>query len=131
MHTVKKNRLLLFNVGEEGAAVTGAVGEEGAVVEIQTLAPIRQTRQTPPTIKINKIKAKVRRVIIVIKIKNLTSEAKSTLIFPRMPDGPVRSIGRKGNLLHTALTPWSVNGSMLWPQGPERLASLVKYLIQI
>ena len=108
---------------------TGAVGEEGAVVEIQTLAPTRRTR---PTIKI-KIKAKVPQIIIVTKTKtkNLTSEAKSTLTFPRMPDGPVRSIGRKGNLLHTALTPWSVNGSMLWPQGPERLASLVKYLIQI
>ena len=90
----------------------GDVGTKEVIAEAEVVAlPILQ-------IIIGRVKIRIKiKIKLMVKIpENLIRRAPSTQTYHPMPVGPVRSIGRKGKTLHTALTPWSVNGSRWWLQ---------------
>ena len=104
----------------------GEVLQEGAVVNRPTMEiiQIQETRQIRPTPTRTKI------LKIIKKDQNIQT-------YLPVLGGPVLSTGRKAEVLHTARTLLSVNGSgssllvnLPLPMPTEILASLVSYIIQ-
>ena len=85
--------------------------EEGAVeMPVPLRHPLLQRRRRRPHLLLSLIKRGL-----------------NILTFLPMPAGPVRSTGRKAEVLLTVVIPWCANGCpWLHPGKPEMLASLVK-----